>query len=299
VGAWARVTACALLLLLGWERASAVLGAPIASALAPLRAESVGQQGADPDGIAYYDRLIQRDRRVEWAWAGAQFDPEDVPTFLRQSIVRPVPGLVEFDLPPSRRLDIGGQPHTINSAGMRDREYELRKPPRTWRIALLGTCVEMGMGVSDAEVWERQVELQLNQQQASVSGLRYEILNFSVPAYSLFHHMFQLERKVAAYEPDVVLLSNHIGSTVKYLISVARKRPEFMPELEDAYTRAGIRPRSARSRCTWKSRCSRPTGRSSSAWPLASSRCARSPSAWDSTRSTCARACTSPRSPRS
>jgi len=241
-GAWARAAACALLLLLGWERASAALGAPIAAALTPLRVESSARQDADADGIAYYDRLIQRDRRVVWAWSGAQFDPEDVPTFLRNAIVRPVPGLLEFELPPSQRLEIGGQQHTINSAGMRDREYELRKPPRTWRIALLGTCVEMGMGVSDAEVWERQVELQLNQKQSSVNGLRYEILNFSVPAYSVFHHMFQLERKVAAYEPDVVLLSNHIGSTIKYLIAVARTRPEFMPELEDAYRRAGITP---------------------------------------------------------
>jgi D-alanyl-lipoteichoic acid acyltransferase DltB (MBOAT superfamily) len=241
-GAWARAAACALLLLLGWERASAALGGPIASALAPLRVESSARPGADGEGIAYYDRLIQRDRRVEWAWAGARFDPEDVPTFLRNSIVRPAPGLVEFELPPSQRLEIGGEQHTINSAGMRDREYALRKPPKTWRIAVLGTCVEMGMGVSDAEVWERQVEYQLNQQQSSVSGLNYEILNFSVPAYSLFHHVSQLEGKVAAYEPDVVLLSNHIGSTIKYLIAVSRTRPEFLSELGEAYTRAGIAP---------------------------------------------------------
>lgn len=97
-----------------------------------------------------------------------------------------------------------------NRWGMRDQEYEKVAPPSTRRIAVLGQSYVMGSGVSDGEPFEAVVENRLNLERTPETGLRYELLNFAVPTYSLVQEAILLENgRVGAFSPDVILLVGH------------------------------------------------------------------------------------------
>ena len=74
---------------------------------------------------------------------------------------------------------------SINSFGLRDREYALAKGARTFRIVVLGQSYVMGSGVNDDETFENIVEDRLNNEVAKSKGYdRIEIINLAVPGYS-------------------------------------------------------------------------------------------------------------------
>lgn len=239
---WAHGGACALLACLAWAPAPDSLGTFASLVHARVLRGATVNFGEQTASTAYYDRLIRNDGRVDWAWKGARFDPDDAPGFMTSALLQPIPTGGIFELMPSRRLRLAGEDYTSNADGMRDREYPHRKPPQTWRIALLGTCVEMGIGVGDEAVVDVLLEKHLNRDVSPRTGLTYEVLNFAVPAYTILHQMFLVRDKVAAYEPDVVLVSNHVGSTVKYLIEAARAQGNLAEEALQVLDIAGVKP---------------------------------------------------------
>jgi lysophospholipase L1-like esterase len=91
---------------------------------------------------------------------------------------------------------------------MRDRDYEMTAPPGVYRIALLGPSTAMGAAVRADQSFESLLEDRLNRDTPSGAGA-YEILNFGVAGYSPLHVLFQLERKVLAFRPDMVLFVGH------------------------------------------------------------------------------------------
>jgi len=114
------------------------------------------------------------------------------------------------DVAPSVSFDFHGAPMSINRWGMRDKDYEQRKPAGVYRIALLGASGPFGSGVADNETFEAVLEERLNSAPAAGSQLRYEVLNFSVPGYAPPQQLMLLETKVLSFEPDAVFL---IGTT--------------------------------------------------------------------------------------
>ena len=92
----------------------------------------------------------------------------------------------------------------INTAGIRERELPVAKPPGTYRIVGLGDSVMFGWGVEASETFLRQLEDRLN----ALPGThpRYETLNFGVPGYISAIEVATLERKALAYQPDLVIL---------------------------------------------------------------------------------------------
>ncbi|MGB5557647.1 MAG: SGNH/GDSL hydrolase family protein, partial [Paracoccaceae bacterium] len=98
-----------------------------------------------------------------------------------------------------------GATRTINSHGMRDREYPLVPGQDTFRIALLGSSHDMGDGVEDDETYENVVEDRLNADLGPVTGLTYEILNFSLSAYTPIQKLETLRLKVLDFEPDLII----------------------------------------------------------------------------------------------
>jgi hypothetical protein len=86
---------------------------------------------------------------------------------------------------------------------MRDRDYALKKPPATFRFALVGGSNEMGSGVDDDEVLDELVEDRLNQQHSD--SVTYEILNFSVTAYHLLQKIRVVDTRIRGFEPDALL----------------------------------------------------------------------------------------------
>ena len=106
-----------------------------------------------------------------------------------------------FEMLPSRRVAYMGAMMTTNRWAMRDRDYERKPPPGTYRIALLGDSQGMGGGSEDGLTFENVAEDRLNAE-AGAPGVRYEILNFSIAGYGPAARLWLLERRVWGFEPD-------------------------------------------------------------------------------------------------
>jgi hypothetical protein len=111
---------------------------------------------------------------------------------------------------------------TTNRWGMRDRDYQQKKPPGTYRIALLGPSLTMGPGVDDSVTFDALLEARLNRE-APRPGYRYEVLNFGVLRYSLLQQLALLESRVFTFEPDMVVITAHArleGTLTDHLMEV-------------------------------------------------------------------------------
>jgi len=103
---------------------------------------------------------------------------------------------------PNVKSKFEGKDTRINSWGMRDREYTVKKPQNAYRIAVLGdsltygTCLEYGERYTDIleEVWIDQ------------SGRNVEVLNFGVPGYSTQQEIETYRTKAAKFDPDLVIV---------------------------------------------------------------------------------------------
>lgn len=115
---------------------------------------------------------------------------------------------LQFTLKRNLDRNLFGRPFTTNVFGMRDRPYSREKPPGVYRIALLGSSIDMGWGVATDETYEGRLEGWLNAH-AARRGLprRFEVLNFAVAAYGPAQRLAAYRRKAAAFDPDLVLYS--------------------------------------------------------------------------------------------
>jgi GDSL-like Lipase/Acylhydrolase family len=135
--------------------------------------------------------------------------PTEWVRFQAANVSRPtLRDFLQFDLRPDLDLDLFGHRFTTNSHGMRDREYPLAKPPKTFRIALLGSSIDMGWGVGDDQTYENLLEDWLNAH-ARLRGMsrRFEVLNFAVAAYGPLQRYALLSRKAEEFDPDLVIYS--------------------------------------------------------------------------------------------
>jgi hypothetical protein len=116
--------------------------------------------------------------------------------------------LLQFELLPGLEKSVMGQSFTTNALGLRDREYGAAKAPDVFRIALLGASMDMGWGVTTDETYENRFEDWLNAY-AVRHGIRrrFEVMNFSMAAYSPLHRLEAFRRKAEALRPDLVLYS--------------------------------------------------------------------------------------------
>jgi hypothetical protein len=115
-------------------------------------------------------------------------------TFIRNSVV------------PSVNIVFHGAPLSTNRFGIRDRDYEQRKPPGVYRIAQFGGSGPFGGGVANNETSEAVLEDRLNAENRGGRYAKYEILNFAIPDVCTPQHLALLEEKVVSFEPDVALL---------------------------------------------------------------------------------------------
>jgi hypothetical protein len=154
--------------------------------------------GTDLAGISgYYEDLT----RV----LAADPDPATVAASDQPDIYTRRDDFLRAYLRPSVVAEVRGKRFRTNSLGMRDREYPLRKPPATFRIALIGPSDAMGDGVGNDEMFEPLVEAQLDAM-AQRAGRRIEILNFSFDGWSLVQRVFAIQALAAPFRPDLVLL---------------------------------------------------------------------------------------------
>ncbi len=191
---------------------------PLPHALSDAResARSLEPNRADAEAGAggYYEGLIEG---VEVA-TGTRSElslcllgkPVEWVRFQAANVSRPtLRDFLQFELIPNLDTSLYGRRFTINRHGMRDHDYPVAKPSGTFRIALLGSSIDMGWGVGDDETYENLLEGWLNDH-ARRRGIdrRFEVLNFAVAAYGPLQRYALLGRKVEAFEPDLILYSS-------------------------------------------------------------------------------------------
>ena len=239
--AW-RTAACLGLAILGWAGHRPSWDDETEELLRPIVAEVLNARDRERHVAGYYDRLIDRETFGGRVWEGQRANPNDVEAFLESAIAELTPTRLLFELANSRRVEYLGSVVETNRHGMRDLDYKVKKPEKTLRIALLGTCYEMGVGVDNPEVWEAVVERRLAEEWTPRTGWKVEVLNFSVPAYTPLHQVFLTRERLPDFEPDLVLVSNHIGPSVKYLIQLAELGPPYPAGIDELFEQAGVEP---------------------------------------------------------
>lgn len=95
----------------------------------------------------------------------------------------------------------GDEALVTNDLGLHaPRAYALDRPPGSLRVAVLGSSVVYGMGMSFDETIPAVVERELR-----AAGHRAEVLNFGTHAFTIVHLSSQLQAYVHQFEPDVVV----------------------------------------------------------------------------------------------
>jgi hypothetical protein len=113
-----------------------------------------------------------------------------------------------FELKPNLNRTLFGHPFTTNRHGMRDREHSVAKPPGVFRIAVLGSSIDMGWGIGTEVTYVNLLQDWLNAHAARRGlGRRFEVINFAVAAYSPMQRLEAFRRKAVAFDPDMVLYS--------------------------------------------------------------------------------------------
>jgi hypothetical protein len=94
----------------------------------------------------------------------------------------------------------------INSDGLRDREHSKRKPPGTFRIAVVGDSYAEAFQVEQEKAFWSVLESELRDCPA-LGGQSIEVINFGVSGYGTAQELLTLREKVWDYSPDAVLLA--------------------------------------------------------------------------------------------
>lgn len=88
-----------------------------------------------------------------------------------------------------------------NRSGFREREFELRKPPGVYRIAVVGDSIAVAMGLPEEQRFSNLIEASLNRE-----SRRFEVLNFASPGAETHNQVRALGEFVLPAGPDFVLL---------------------------------------------------------------------------------------------
>ena len=164
--------------------------------------------------------------------------------FLKVS--RPADLYQGLDLIPGIRTELDGSAFSVNLFGMRDRDtVTFDKSQGTLRIAMVGSSIVMGYGVSDDEVFSRQFEDRLNQERG-IPSRKFEVLNFGVGKQWAPHRLNRIQRKVLRFHPDAVYYFAHqdefkeLASHAAQLIAHRRELPS--QHLKDVAAQAMVTP---------------------------------------------------------
>lgn len=104
------------------------------------------------------------------------------------------------------RVDDGGDfriIYHINKEGFRGKSYPVDKPPKTYRIVILGDSFTFGSGVSDGQTFSDYLENILNE---NFKDRNYEVINCGIGSYSPILEYLLLKNKAIEYSPALVML---------------------------------------------------------------------------------------------
>ena len=179
-----------------------------------LRVAELSKRDADLMQKGYYEELTAVNRFNNQLWEAYAGRAPEFPILERTPAVQWTHDYLKLELRALAGFPYSGGTFRTNRWGMRDQDYEQKKPANTYRMALMGPSHVVGWGVSDNETFEGLVETTLNKNRPGrFAG--YELMNFAVPSYSAPQQLMALENKIFAFEPDVVfLVATHIDGRV-------------------------------------------------------------------------------------
>jgi len=112
---------------------------------------------------------------------------------------------MSFAHQPNSHSFLMGTDVSINSQGLRDREYSLEKPSDVYRILLVGDSTTLGWGVPLKETAAKILERELNAQ--NIPGYRrFEAINAGVGNYDTVQEVTYYETRGRDFHPDLVIL---------------------------------------------------------------------------------------------
>jgi hypothetical protein len=193
----------------------------------------------------YYEDLGDVTRFNDELWAMYGMRPQGWTESVRSQTRERNDGIEKEYIPSTSQVSAGAV-RTINSLGLRDREYQPAPGPNTFRVGLIGASHDMGEGVNDDETYENLVEDRLNRELGPRVGKKFEILNFSVHGYRPTQKLSAIEQRMFPLHPQVIL---YVASTaelswtflsVRHLVK--NQLLDQFPFIKDAMVRANIRP---------------------------------------------------------
>jgi len=111
-----------------------------------------------------------------------------------------IPGL-GYELIPFAETENGL--FSINSQGIRDREYTIPKPDNVYRIIVLGDSVTFGTEYPLKFTYPKILESALNNNPRN--KVRFEVLNAGVCAYNAIQKLLFFKNRLIKYQPDLVI----------------------------------------------------------------------------------------------
>ena len=155
---------------------------------------------------------------------------------------------LSFAHAPNRSAFLMGVPVSINSEGLRDREFSLEKPPGVYRVMMLGDSTTFGWGVRQEDTAAKFLERKLNEHLPQ-GYIRAEVMNTGVGNYGTVQEVTYYETIGYKYHPDLVVLVFFINDPEpvpvektsflidrSYLIAFATNR------FDGVLRHAGVRP---------------------------------------------------------
>jgi hypothetical protein len=145
-----------------------------------------------------------------------------------------------FELKPNLDGTFKLAPFRTNTQGLRDRDYALRKPERTFRVAVVGSSFALPAGVAIESAFHSLLEERFSRELAPI---RVEFINFAVGMYNPEQVLAMLELRALAYEPDLVLMTA-TRLSMPWLVhdphsaagrAVRRLDPEALPSFGPSY----------------------------------------------------------------
>jgi hypothetical protein len=86
---------------------------------------------------------------------------------------------------------------TLNSKGLRDKDYSYNKPENVTRIVVLGDSFTWSDGVNNSQIYTEFLESKLD---------KMEVINMGYRGYSTAQQLLLLKHEGAKYSPDLVIL---------------------------------------------------------------------------------------------
>ena len=155
---------------------------------------------------------------------------------------------LSFAHAPNRSAFLMGVPVSINSEGLRDREFSFEKPPDVYRVMMLGDSTTLGWGVKAEDTAAKFLERKLNANLPAGYN-RAEVMNAGVGNYDTVQEVTYYETIGWKYHPDLVVLVFFINDPEpvplekkgflidrSYLIAFATNR------IDGVMRHAGVRP---------------------------------------------------------